>query len=111
MRPSSKVALLHFPRKEAKVLGFLNNFCLKKNINKNSFPISFVPKICCQTCFRGFSKILGDFRLEYEYEIENEYDFSNRERILKIITWHTNVAPKAFTSTDQQQGEAMALGT
>ena len=55
--------------------------------------------------------ILGDFRFEYEYEIAYEYDFSNLERILKIITWHTNIAPKAFTLTDQQQGEATALGT
>ena len=30
--------------------------------------------------------IIGDFKLEYEYEIEYEYDFSNLERILKIVT-------------------------
>ena len=53
----------------------------------------------------------GDFRLEYEYEFEHEYDFPNRERILKIMKWYTNVAPKAFSSTDQRRGEATALGT
>ena len=26
--------------------------------------------------------VLGDFRLEYEYEIECEYDFSNLQHIL-----------------------------
>ena len=35
-----------------------------------------------------------------------QYNFSNRERILKIITLRTNIVHKAFTSTDQQQGEA-----
>ena len=54
---------------------------------------------------------ITNFRLEYEDKIEYEYDFSNRERILKVIEWHTNIVPKAFTSTDQQQGEATALGT
>ena len=54
---------------------------------------------------------LGDIRLECEYEIDFEYYFSNRERILKIITYHTNIFPKAFTSTDQQQGEATTLRT
>ena len=32
----------------------------------------------------NISAILGDFRLEYKYEIEYEYDFSNQERILQI---------------------------
>ena len=59
----------------------------------------------------AFEFLLGGFRLEYEYEIEYEYDFSSRERIFKIIKWHTNVASKALASTDQQQGEATALGT
>ena len=30
-------------------------------------------------------RTLGSFRLENEYEIEYEYDFSNLEDILKII--------------------------
>ena len=55
-----------------------------------------------------FGGIRG-LRLEYEYEIEYgqyEYNFSNRERILKIIKWHSNIVPnKAFTSTGQQQGD------
>ena len=55
--------------------------------------------------------IRGDLRFEYEYEFDCEYDFSNPEYILKIITKHTNPVPKAFTSTDQPQGEATALGT
>ena len=54
-------------------------------------------------------KKIGDFR--FEYEIEYEYDFSNRELILKIITSHKNIVPRAFSSTDHQQGDAMALGT
>ena len=28
--------------------------------------------------------LLGDFRLEYEYKIEYEYDFSNLEHTFKI---------------------------
>ena len=58
-----------------------------------------------------FHLILGDFRFEYEYEIDYECDFSNPQRILKIIKKYTNIVPKAFTPTDQQQGEARALGT
>ena len=46
---------------------------------------------------------IGDFRLEYKYEIEYEYDFSNLKLkcILKIITQLTNIVPKTFNSTDQ----------
>ena len=54
--------------------------------------------------------IIGDFRFEYECEVDYEYNFSNQERILKITTQHTNIVHKAFMFTDQQQGEATATG-
>ena len=39
-----------------------------------------------EPCRRAVSESLGNFKLGYEYGIEYEYDFSNRERILKIIS-------------------------
>ena len=56
------------------------------------------------------SSLTGHFRLEYKCDIGYEYDFSNGERILTIILWHANIVLKCFSSTDQQQGEARALG-
>ena len=47
----------------------------------------------------------------FEHKYQTEYDFSNPKHIPKIITWHSNIAPKASTSTSQEQGEARVLGT
>ncbi len=54
--------------------------------------------------------LLGTFRLEYEYEIECEDDFSNFVPMLLIITFYSNLVPIVSYSTGQQQGGVRALG-
>ena len=49
------------------------------------------------------------FRLEYEYKIEYEYDFSSLVRRVYINTSNTNLVPRDSFSTGQKQGGARAL--
>ena len=73
-----------------------------KSESKFTFPIAPHPSL---------RLLLGNFRFEYEYEIDYVYDFIIQVCRLYIITSHTNLYPAALCSTSNQQEGMRALET
>ncbi len=53
---------------------------------------------------------LATFRLENEYEIEYEYEFSNQIRVPPVITKFPNLIPNFYLCVSQQQGRVIVWG-
>ena len=50
-------------------------------------------------------KLIGSFRIDYKYEMEDEFDFSNLQLVslVSIITCHTNVFSRVSLSAGKQR--------
>ncbi len=53
---------------------------------------------------------MATIRLDYEYEIEYEYVFSNQIRVPTTITNHNNLIPYAYLCVSQQQERVIVRG-